>query len=211
MALVNGPLFSLDASGAVGKAIVFTKWKGRNVVREYVSPANPKTIAQQASRVMMRAINLLWHSADSTDRESWVADAAARNISPFNALAGENLRRQQIGLWPTKNLAVPGTTVSAVAEDVTSEIMGDSVVMAIETLSNISTAHLIWYTVQLASAGNGESVMNVVGVLQGDGTDDPREISFPKPASGTYVTRTTITDMYGNRGPWVTGAGLVIP
>ena len=33
MAKTTGPLFSMDASGKFGGALVFGKWKGRNVVR----------------------------------------------------------------------------------------------------------------------------------------------------------------------------------
>jgi len=40
---VTGPLYSQDASGTIGKAIVFSKWKGRNYVRKHVKPANPQS------------------------------------------------------------------------------------------------------------------------------------------------------------------------
>lgn len=41
---------SLGASGALGKALVFFGWKGLDVVREYVVPANPKTTGQTTQR-----------------------------------------------------------------------------------------------------------------------------------------------------------------
>ena len=41
---------SLGAAGALGKAIVFFPWKGLDVVREYVVPANPKTTLQTTQR-----------------------------------------------------------------------------------------------------------------------------------------------------------------
>jgi len=50
MAKLKAPLLSLGASGAIGKAIVFFPWKGLNVAREYVVPANPKTDAQNTQR-----------------------------------------------------------------------------------------------------------------------------------------------------------------
>ena len=43
MAKVNGPLFSLDARGQLGKALVYAIWKGLNYARKYVIPFNPKT------------------------------------------------------------------------------------------------------------------------------------------------------------------------
>ena len=50
MAKVSGPLMSMDASGKFGGAIVFSKWKGRNVVRQLVVPANPNSAGQELAR-----------------------------------------------------------------------------------------------------------------------------------------------------------------
>lgn len=55
MAKLKAPLMSLGASGALGKALVFFGWKGLNVVREYVVPANPKTTAQNTQRGYLSA------------------------------------------------------------------------------------------------------------------------------------------------------------
>ena len=54
MAKVTGPLFSLDASGSYGGAMVFAKWKGRAYVRQLVIPANPQTLAQEVARNHVR-------------------------------------------------------------------------------------------------------------------------------------------------------------
>ncbi len=50
MAKVTGPLMSLDASGTVAKTTTFSKWKGRNYVRLRVTPANPQSTDQVATR-----------------------------------------------------------------------------------------------------------------------------------------------------------------
>jgi hypothetical protein len=50
MAKVTSPLMSLDASGSIAGALTFSKWKGRNYVRQLVIPANPRTTGQQTSR-----------------------------------------------------------------------------------------------------------------------------------------------------------------
>ncbi len=50
MAKTTGPLFSMDASGKFGGALVFTKWKGRPVVRQLVVPSNPRTLTQNSAR-----------------------------------------------------------------------------------------------------------------------------------------------------------------
>jgi len=53
MAKVTGPLMSLSASGAIGKAIVFAGWKGVQYVRQYVIPANPQSEGQGDRRIMI--------------------------------------------------------------------------------------------------------------------------------------------------------------
>ena len=56
MAKVKGPLMSMDASGQFGEAMVFAKWKGRNVVRQYSRPANPQTTLQTETRNALRVL-----------------------------------------------------------------------------------------------------------------------------------------------------------
>lgn len=54
MAKVTGALFSMDASGKFGGAMVFTKWKGRQVCRQLVIPSNPQTVGQVETRNAMK-------------------------------------------------------------------------------------------------------------------------------------------------------------
>lgn len=53
MAKVTSPLMSLDASGSIAGALTFSKWKGRNYVRQLVIPANPRTSGQQENRAAL--------------------------------------------------------------------------------------------------------------------------------------------------------------
>lgn len=50
MAKLRAPLFSFGASGKIAEALVYFPWKGLNVVREYVIPANPRTAPQTEQR-----------------------------------------------------------------------------------------------------------------------------------------------------------------
>ena len=59
MAKVSGPLMSMDASGKFGGAIVFSKWKGRNVVRQLVTPSNPRSQGQEDARNRTRVTGAL--------------------------------------------------------------------------------------------------------------------------------------------------------
>jgi len=53
MAKTSGPLFSLGASGKFGGAAVYSIWKGITYVRQLVTPANPKSAAQGAQRLVI--------------------------------------------------------------------------------------------------------------------------------------------------------------
>jgi len=56
MAKVVAPLGSFSASGKIGKSLVFFSHLGRNVVRGLVTPANPQTVTQGDSRLLLGAI-----------------------------------------------------------------------------------------------------------------------------------------------------------
>lgn len=63
MAKLKAPLLSLGASQQLGKALVFFSWKGLDVVREYVIPANPKSTAQMLQRGYVTAAVAKIHEA----------------------------------------------------------------------------------------------------------------------------------------------------
>jgi len=50
VAKLKGPLFSLGATQKLANTLVYFPWKGLNVVREYVIPANPRTQLQRTQR-----------------------------------------------------------------------------------------------------------------------------------------------------------------
>ena len=50
MAKVVGPLMSLEARGKIGDALVAFVWKGRNVMRAWTIPSNPRSVDQTISR-----------------------------------------------------------------------------------------------------------------------------------------------------------------
>ena len=53
MAQVSGPLYSLSASGTIAKAMTYFTNKGRNVVRQWLKPANPMSDTQGDQRIIM--------------------------------------------------------------------------------------------------------------------------------------------------------------
>jgi len=116
MAILNGPLMSLDASGSVAGALTFSKWKGRNYVRQLVVPANPKTVKQVSVRAMMKFLSQGWAAVGATPKATWNAPAAADSVSAFNAFIQRNLKRWASYLSPTQTYPAPNTgTVGTLA------------------------------------------------------------------------------------------------
>lgn len=93
MALVKGPLFSLDASGSVADAIVFSKWKGRPYVRRHVKPSNPMSGAQVGRRAMFKFIAQIWAGLSPPVRATWQDIADNITASTFNAFIKHNMER----------------------------------------------------------------------------------------------------------------------
>ena len=56
MAKVVGPLMSLEARGKIGDALVAFVWKGRNVMRSWTIPSNPRSVGQKVARQKLAAM-----------------------------------------------------------------------------------------------------------------------------------------------------------
>jgi len=122
MARVTGPLLSMDASGAVGGSVVFSKWKGRNYVRRFVVPHNPRSALQVAQRSMLKFLAEQWSGFSIPYKATWDTLAAATNISPFNAYVSNNLNRHAQLNAPTQEY--PATLVGVAPSAPTLVITG---------------------------------------------------------------------------------------
>lgn len=71
----------MDASGTVGKALTFGKWKGRNYCRKYFIPANPNSSAQQSIRAAVSKASAAFAGLTSTDQDAWTDYASDVNNS----------------------------------------------------------------------------------------------------------------------------------
>ena len=65
MAKVKGPLLSLDASGQVAGAMVFSHWKGINYVRQLVIPTYSNSFKQQAIRGLISDATKAWKAGST--------------------------------------------------------------------------------------------------------------------------------------------------
>lgn len=97
MAKVNAPLFSFNASGKLANSLVYFGWKGLDVVRSYVIPANPKTALQVTQRGYLTeavakihaCLALATHALNAADKAAY-AVLASTHPTPrtwFNEIA----------------------------------------------------------------------------------------------------------------------------
>lgn len=101
MVRVQAPALSLQASGSLGGAMVFSSWKGRPYVRSLVTPANPKSGGQVGMRSMLKWLSQEWSGLSAGDKATWLTRAAQGIVSSFNAYVGYNQFRWRDFLAPT--------------------------------------------------------------------------------------------------------------
>jgi len=105
MVLVNGPMMSLDASGTLANTITFSKWKGRNYVRERVIPSNPKSGAQTGRRAMFKFLTQAWDAILTADKATFQDLADDLVASTFNAYLRVNMLDWHNFLTPSQTFA----------------------------------------------------------------------------------------------------------
>lgn len=92
MAKATGPLMSIDARGTVGKAVTFSNWKGKSVVKRHFVPHNPNSTGQGNMRALITAASEAWKNestvggiaVDSAYKASYIAAAQGTPVSGFN-------------------------------------------------------------------------------------------------------------------------------
>jgi len=102
MVKIKGPMMSLDASGTLGDAVTFSKWKGRAYVRERVIPSNPKSGAQVGRRAMFIFLTQQWTNLSAANKATWQELADQLVASPFSAYVSANMENWHNFLTPMK-------------------------------------------------------------------------------------------------------------
>jgi len=102
MVRVTAPAMSLAASGSLGKALVFSSWKGRAYVRERVIPSNPKSGGQVGVRSMFKFLAQIWNGLSDANKATWEDRADDMVVSTFNAFMAYNQTRWRNFQTPSK-------------------------------------------------------------------------------------------------------------
>ncbi len=186
---------SLGASGKLGGAIVFSSWKGRPVVRQLVTPSNPKSAKQTARRAMMRFLTQRWAALGSTPQATWDGLAKSTNISPFNAYAGYDQR-----LWtqfnpPTSSyLHATGTASTTAVTTVTGGVGQASLSIALGTLNDN------WGVVIFAKLGSAPTGIFTEVIYVAPGLATPALAVITPLVPGTWHFKARPFSLYGDWG-----------
>jgi len=163
MVKVNGPAFSLSASGKLGGAIVFASWKGRPYARQLVVPSNPKSAMQTSMRAMMKFLAQVWTSLSVAEKADWEIRAAQTSISPFNAFVAYNQYRWRSFLMPSQDdpATLAGTPSTISGWGATAGIRQITLDWTVGTIADG------WgFTIHRATAGTfTESLSNCIAVV----------------------------------------------
>jgi len=91
MARVSGPLMSMSASGTVGKALTFGKWKGRPWCREWFIPENPKTPKQVNIRTALTLLIAEYQGESVETKAAWDTYAEPFNMAGVNKYVSKGM------------------------------------------------------------------------------------------------------------------------
>lgn len=129
MAKTTSPLFSMKASGQLGKSLVYMSWKGINDVRTYVIPANPKSAGQQTQRGFFTNAVTAWHTDGYTalDVAAWNLMALASKMvaSGFNMFTKFYVQAKVATHTWTKLTAVVTSAITDTGATVTVQVPSD--------------------------------------------------------------------------------------
>jgi len=207
MAIITGPLMSVDASGKFGGSMVFSKWKGRNYARKLVIPSNPREPKQLGVRAMLTFLAKAWAAIKVAEAADYQDLADADAISTFNAYMGKNLDRWQENKGPSQSY--PPADASSACAITTAPLTGhaDYVTAVVTPATNANIwGIMVWRdSVSVAATwANCVAVYFQAAVAAHTFTDSPLE-------PGTYHYRFAQFNKDGVIGTILADASIAVP
>ena len=92
MAKVKGPLMSVSANGAYGRAITFTGREGNQNARRWSQPSGTASPDQITQRDNYAAGVAAWNALTSGEKITWAENARPLNLTGFNLFMSQNTK-----------------------------------------------------------------------------------------------------------------------
>ena len=108
MVKLIAPMLSLQARGALGKALTFKQTNGRATCGRWLKPPYRRTPAQISIRGFNRRLTAAWDTIMPQVKQTWEPEAEARQIAPYHAYLSYNMKRWNQQLAPSMFAGAPG-------------------------------------------------------------------------------------------------------
>lgn len=187
MSKVRAPLLSWGAGGQIAKTQVYSQWKGRPYVRQYVVPANPNSPGQQLTRNTFRYLNRLWQYLPAGALGAWKLYAQNQRYTDRNGWLSVNnpLLRTKTDL--TDAILSIGAGSGIVAQGMTATPGAGSITVAL-TAPELPTGWTIVNAWAMAVASVNPQVSDVYDAVSGFDASTPYSIELSGlTASQEYV------------------------
>lgn len=83
MPKVKHPLLSLEATGNLGRDLVYTGKSKASRVRRAAVPVDRKTASQDSQRAAFRDCITLWHALSTAEQRSWQSNASRHHLTGY--------------------------------------------------------------------------------------------------------------------------------
>lgn len=118
MAIVRGPLNSLEARGTFAGLVNFQQRGGRSIARRHSQPKGPRTVAQLDVQARTKLVAEAWATLTPEEKGTWLNLTEGLDSFPFNAFFAFNWARLAGGntltkVWPP----VPPPAITLVIKD----------------------------------------------------------------------------------------------
>lgn len=177
MVKVLGPAMSLDASGSLAGTLVFSKWKGRNYIRQHVIPANPRSGGQVGVRAMFKFLAQIWDGLSDANKATWLDRADDLVASTFNAFMSYNQRRWRDFNGPSKE--DPATEVGTAPDPSTGVATPDVRAMTITITDGVNAPDFSYALFRSLTSTFDLAWSNCIAVLPWDSGGTTEYIDSP--------------------------------
>lgn len=98
MALVHGPLFSLEAHGSINQSLTYRRSARNFVCRKWAKPGGVPSVDQLTIRLITGFLMKRWHTLTTEQKNSWSHLATLSNVQAIMVFVRENYRLNRLGL-----------------------------------------------------------------------------------------------------------------
>lgn len=205
MVKVQMPMGGLSASGSIGGAITFATTKGRQYARQLVTPSNPRSAGQVATRAQMRFLSTIWASLTTPQQASWESLASQGNVSLINAFQRFNMNR-----WTQFQDPMRQPTEAAGTVPVMGALTATPGVRQVTLSQIITTANDIWGIVIARSTQTGYTPGKTDIVYVARYTASPVVVVDTPVTPGTYFYRVAGFTFGGARSAFIAQVQAIV-